>query len=275
MKGNLFLKKIVEDNTDKPNFYVRNLLREYLQVLIISYIYSSKKYKKLFFYGGTCLAHCYNLPRLSEDLDFVDIKKEIDLNELAKDVVVFLSKEANISPISKVQKFRIYFKFPILEELGLAKEKVESNYLFVKVEVFSDFNFCLNFKEEFKPIFKFNQSVLVKTFDLETLMATKIRAVLYRKWEKTTKSGKTLIEVKGRDFFDLMWLIKNNIEPNLSCIEGVKSKKELKEVLLKIVDSADKRSIALDLKNFLADDDFALDIGENIKKILRDELERW
>ncbi len=274
MQSKEMLKKIVEDNYDKPDFYVRNLLKEYLQILILSYIYSKKPYNELFFYGGTCLSHCYNLPRLSEDLDFVDVKKEVKIEDISKDIASFLEKEANLPLKLKVHNFHIYFKFPILKELGLVKNKAESDYLFVKVEIFSDFNFCESFQEEFKTIFKYNHSVLVKTFDLPTLMATKIRAVLYRRWEKTGKDGKDLATVKGRDFFDLMWFLQMGVKPNLKCIEKVETKKELKEKLLGRVEEIDKKSIDYDLKNFIANTEFVYSLSENIKDILKKEIEK-
>ncbi|KKR75172.1 MAG: hypothetical protein UU18_C0012G0013 [Parcubacteria group bacterium GW2011_GWB2_40_8] len=67
-KEKIILKNIVDENFDKSALYKRNLLKEYLQVLVLDYIYSSDKYSGLVFYGGTCLAHCFGLPRLSEDL---------------------------------------------------------------------------------------------------------------------------------------------------------------------------------------------------------------
>lgn len=275
MQSKIILKNIIEENSDKSSFYVHNLLREYLQVLILDFIYSSKEYKELFFYGGTCLFHLYNLPRLSEDLDFVDVKKKINIKELAKDVKVFLENKTGFLIDAKVQKFRIYFKFPILRELGFSKEKLDSDYLFVKVEIFSDFNFCNKFKEEFKTIFKFNHSIIVKTFDISTLMATKIRAILYRNWKKVSKEGKVLAKVKGRDFFDLMWFLEREIEPNLSCIENIKSKKELKEIILSKLENADARSISFDLKNFITNNNFNDDIGEKIKKIIENNIKKW
>ncbi len=269
------LKKIVSDNYDKSDFYTRNLLREYLQIFILKYIYSSKDYKDLFFYGGTCLSQCYGIPRLSEDLDFVDTKKDINLDNLAKDVKSFFENNTDISPEIKIQKFRIYLKFPILKELGFVKDLSEPTHLFIKIEVFSDFDFCNKFKTEFKPIFKFNHSVLIKTFDIETLMATKVRAIMYRKWEKTSKDGKSLALVKGRDFFDLMWFLEKGIEPNLDCIEGVQTKEELKCILLEKVDNADSKSIEYDLKAFISDQDFVLNISSNIKDIIIKNLNNW
>ncbi len=275
MNAKEVLQKIVEENYDRPHFYIRNLLKEYLQILILHYIYSSKDYKNLFFYGGTCLAHCYNLPRLSENLDFVDTKREVNINNLAKDAELFFKEKTGLCPKIKTQKFRIYFKFPVLQSLGLAEDSAQSDFLFVKVEIFSDFDFCSGFKEETKPIFKFNYPILVKTFDLPTLMSAKIRAVLYRKWEKTDKKGETLTAVKGRDFFDLLWFLQNKVEPNFQCIEKIKNKEELKTELLSRIGKIDEKSISYDLKNFITDSDFASNFGENIKTVLKTEIERW
>jgi len=219
-----FVKILFEGKESLPVLFKRNLIKEYLQVLILSFIYSRKEYRNLVFYGGSCLRHCFGLPRLSEDLDFVDIKGSVNLKIFADDVKKFLEKELDIKISTKIQKFRVVLKFPILHELRLA-EPSESNLLFLKIEIFKKFRFSKNCKIEVLPLFKFGTSVLIRTFDLSTLMATKIRAILYRKWEKTDKKGKTLAMVKGRDYYDLMWYLGKKVEPNLYCIEGIKSKK--------------------------------------------------
>ncbi len=270
MQIKVVLRRIIEENKDNSASYKRNLLREYLQVLILSYIYSSKKYSNLFFYGGTCLKHCYDLPRLSGGLDFVDTSKNVSVADMAQDVALFLEKEGGITVEAKVQKFRAYFKFPILKELGVATEE-DSDYLFVKAEVFSDFDFCAGFREEFKPIFKFNHSFLVKTFDLPTLMSTKIRAVLYRRWEKTAKNGTTLAAVKGRDYFDLLWFLQKKIEPNYCCIEDVDNKEQLKKRLLEAVKEADDKSIEYDLQGFIKGGG----VVGRMKSVVISEIEGW
>ncbi|MEW6408487.1 MAG: nucleotidyl transferase AbiEii/AbiGii toxin family protein, partial [Patescibacteria group bacterium] len=48
----------------------QNILREFLQVLILKTLYGSKYNTALIFMGGTCLRICYDIPRFSEDLDF-------------------------------------------------------------------------------------------------------------------------------------------------------------------------------------------------------------
>ena len=266
------LKNIIAENFDKPVFYKRNLLKEYLQVLILDFIYSSPKYGGLIFYGGTCLAHCFGLRRLSEDIDFVDDKKEIGIGGLASDIKKFFDKKTDLDVSVKTQKFRIYIKIPILKELGLS-EGGESDFLNLKVEVFSDFDFCEKYRTQIKPFFKFNKSILIKTFDLPTLMSTKLRAVLFRKWERKNKKGNIVVSAKGRDYFDLMWYFEQGVEPNMNCLE-VKTKEDLKNKLLSAINALDENSVILDLENFIADKNFVVNLSKNIKNILRESINK-
>lgn len=267
----VFLKNLVDNSGSVSDVFKRNILKEYLQILVLDFIYSHPKYSELCFYGGSSLKHCFGLPRLSEDLDFVDLKNSINLDLLARDLEKYFKKNTDLNVVVLTQKFRIYLKFPILNELKLAKID-ESDLLFLKVEIFSGFDFCKKYKIELAPLFKFNKSILVKTFDLPTLMSTKIRAILYRKWEKTDKSGNVLIKVKGRDYFDLMWYLEKGIKPNIKCIENIKSNEELKEKLLAIIEKVDAKSIELDLESLIADQNFVKNLSKNIKDILIREI---
>ncbi|MEO0106766.1 MAG: nucleotidyl transferase AbiEii/AbiGii toxin family protein, partial [candidate division WOR-3 bacterium] len=231
------------------------------------FIYSHNEYNNLIFYGGSSLRHCYGLPRLSEDLDFVDIGKKINLGKLSSDLISFFAKKHNLMATFKIQKFRCVLKFPILHLLNLAKTS-ESNFLFLKIEVYTTFDFCKRYRIEIKPIFKFGESILVKSFDLPTLMATKIRAILYRKWERTNKTGKILAAVKGRDYYDLMWYLEQGVEPNIDCIEGIRDKSELYPKLMEIVSTIDKASIRYDLEGLIENYAFAKTFSENAKEII-------
>lgn len=273
-----FLTKLIKDSASDDKFFRRNLLKNYLQILVLDFIYSHKKYSRLIFYGGSCLVHCHNLPRLSEDLDFVDLEKkakgfskEVKISELAKDLEEYFRKDTDLKVKAKSQKFRVYLKFPLLGEIGLAR-KSESDLLFLKVEIFKGFDFGKGYKTEIIPLFKFNKTILAKTFDLPTLMATKIRAILHRKWEKTDKEGKTIAKVKGRDYFDLMWYLEKKIKPNLKCVEGITNLKELKDKLLEAVEKADAKSIRIDLESLIDNPPLIRKLSKNIKDILRREI---
>ncbi len=268
----LELKNVIENNDGASNLYKKNLLKDFLQILALEYIYNNNDYKELVFYGGSVLAHCHGLPRLSEDLDFVNISKKIDKEKMAEDLKRYFKKEFGLDIKIKNQKFRIYLKLPILKQLNLSSAS-ESDLLFVKIEIFEHFDFCKKYEIVTMPLFKYNKSILIKTFDLPTLMATKMRAVLYRQWEKIDSNGKTLISVKGRDYFDLMWYLQKDIAVNLKCLE-IKDKKELKKKLLNIISKIDSRSIILDLENFINDKEFVKNLGKDIKSILENLIKQ-
>lgn len=222
-----------------------------------------------------CLAHCYNLPRLSEDLDFINPAKEVDQTKLVVDLELFFQKQTDLKLKIRTQKFCLEIKFPILFDLGLSRDKKsESDFLMVKIEIYQDSNITKNSKVEIVPIFKFNQSILIKTFDLPTLMATKINAILNRKWEKTNKKGDVSIKVKGRDYFDLLWYLQKEVKPNIKCIGGVKDINYLKDKLLTQIDKIDAQSIYLDLETLIKDNQFIKNLSKSIKDILKREIEQ-
>jgi hypothetical protein len=267
------IKNILAENGGLPAVFRRNLIKEYLQTLALAFIYSRKEYSGLIFYGGSALKHCYGLPRLSEDLDFVDARAEVELEALASDLKTYFPARHGLKVEAKIQKFRVLLKFPVLFELGLAAYP-ESDLLFLKLELYTDISFCRKYKTEIIPLFEHGESVLIKTFDLPTLMATKIRAVLNRRWEKTGKKGETLAVVKGRDYFDLMWYLQKGVEPNLECIENVTDKKELYARLISAVEKIDAASIKYDLDALIADREYVDNLAANLKQILLSRLKK-
>jgi len=267
------LRRLLAEAPSSKILFRRNLLKEYLQIVVLDYLYSHQTYGKLVFYGGSCLAQCHGLPRLSEDLDFVDIKGWINKAELARDLAVYFKERTDLPVVVTTQKFRIMLKFPMLKELGLAGAS-ESDFLMLKLEVFRDDGLLKTCPVEAVPLFKMNRSIIVKAFDLPTLMSTKIRAVLHRKWEKTDKEGRTLATVKGRDYFDLMWYFRKGVSPNMACLKEAADKAALKRLLLSAVEKADPASIKFDLEALIADDRYVADISANLLPILKTEIEK-
>lgn len=267
------LKRLVAEAPVSKALFRRNILKEYLQIVVLDYLYAHQVYSRLIFYGGSCLAQCYGLPRLSEDLDFVDIEGNIEIDMLSNDLAKCFNDGSDLNVVSSTQKFRVLLKFPILKELGLAGEG-DSDLLMLKIEVFRDDGTLGACPVELVPLFKMNRSIIVRVFDLPTLMATKIRAVLHRKWEKTDKSGKILATVKGRDYFDLMWYLGKGVVPNMTCIKEAVDKSELKGLLLAAAQKADPASIKLDLEALIADDRYVADISANLRQILKTEIEK-
>ncbi|MCM8777829.1 MAG: nucleotidyl transferase AbiEii/AbiGii toxin family protein [Candidatus Omnitrophica bacterium] len=200
------------------------------------------------------------------------MRNRINITQLANDIEEYLNNKTDIEVKTAIQKFRIYLKFPILEELKLT-EQGGSSLLFLKIEVFKEFSFCHGYKIQYVPVMKHNKSIIIKTFDLSTLMATKIMAILHRKWEKTDKKGKTIVKVKGRDYFDLMWYLKKGVSPNIKCIKGIEDREKLKKHLLTIVNNIDLQSIQLDLEQFIGNEIFVKKLSKSIKDIIMSEIQ--
>ena len=209
------LKKILDDEKAKgsSDIYVRNILKEFLQVYVLYYIYTQKKYNKnLIFTGGTCLRHFFDLPRLSEDLDF-DYLEEFDPDDLMEDIRKYFEQNLQYKQIKLAIKQggeQIILKFPVLHSLGLASGQ-ESDLLYVKLDLSKNPSNYFDLQITSKSIYGFN--FVARHYDLSSLMSGKIHAIITRNRFTGEDNIKT---IKGRDYFDLLWFIKKSVKPNIS-----------------------------------------------------------
>jgi len=271
------LKEIVNEKqkANVPNFVIVNYLKEYLQYPVLQFIYGNKKYKNYIFTGGSCLRICYDLPRLSEDLDFDLFPKDFkdsDLAAMSSALTIFFKANYLIDVKAKIQSDkRLYLKFPVLRELGLAKNVSESDFLYVKIELSkTDYS---KPEVEINPISKFGFNFIVKNYSLSYLMTGKIRALLNRTWFKGAENE---INIKGRDFYDLFWYLQKGITPawkELAKFENIKNMAELKKKLdLKIKKNITSQKLSYDLKNFFIDQNFIDDFCNNYQEIIKKYL---
>ena len=267
------LKSIIAEKRQLrvPKAVILNYLKEYIQYLVLSLIYNHSEFKKLVFKGGSCLRICYNLPRLSEDLDF-DYEKKLFPDGLLPGLEKYLSYEIRSKYFSsletKIQStIRLYLKFPLLHNLGLS-EKPESDKLYVKIEaediLLPEASFGMT------PVSQLGFNFMAYHYDLPTLMTGKIHAVLNRLWFKGKKQE---IDIKGRDFYDLYWFLQNNVKPNwrsLKKITTIKNEKELKSILVeRIRKTVTPQKLNYDLRNFLPDPSFVSDFSKNYLELVR------
>ncbi|MBU3965127.1 nucleotidyl transferase AbiEii/AbiGii toxin family protein [Patescibacteria group bacterium] len=266
------LKDIVAEKRREgaPDFVIKNFLKEYLQYPVMDFIYNSADYKNFIFTGGSCLRICFNAPRLSEDLDF-DIKlsdyKKFKINKLAEDLQDYFKRKFLINAGIKIQSDkRVYIKFSVLKELGLA-EQGESDLLYVKIEPGQSVFTAP--KLEFQPISRFGFNFIAKRYNLEFLMTGKLNAIFSRQWFKGKANE---INIKGRDFYDLFWYLENNVKPNynnLKNISGIADEAQLKKKLIeRIAQNVTARKLSYDLKNFFPNQNFVNDFCRNYKKII-------
>lgn len=243
------LQKVYDENSERDLVYVRNLLKEFLQYYILNYVYNSEYGDELIFTGGTCLRFCYGLPRLSEDLDFNSTEKNFDYPKFKNDIKKYFAAKLDFEQLKVQIKGKnkiIYLKFPVLEAIGYPIEKPTDNILFVRIDITP-----VKTKEYKTEIFlqsSYDFSFLIKHYSIEDLFASKISAILQR---ETRNGTKIKPRFKGRDYFDLFWLIDKGAKPNpkrLLEVTGYKNVKKIKRELIK------KVSQAVDKKKILKDD---------------------
>jgi predicted nucleotidyltransferase component of viral defense system len=207
----LLLKKL-EKLASKQAKY--NFTREFLQELILQIIDRQGYFKYLAFVGGTALRIMYDLPRFSEDLDFSLVKKK-GFNFAALLKIIKKELELNGYEIEEaagkdktVLSEFIRFK-GLLYELGLAAHKSEK--LFIKLEI--DSNPPKGFETEVVLVNK-NFLFKVQSYKPASLFASKLHAVLFRKYEK------------GRDYYDLLWFLTRNIPINYDLLTNATAQTE-------------------------------------------------
>ena len=191
-----------------PNETKRVILKEFLQAYTLDFLYNHPVYRKLNFYGGTCLHVIYGLNRLSEDID-LDNSNGIDLSNLENDLLTFFRSNigyADVTAKTQIGEWgvrRTTLKFPILYALGLTSHANEPLHL--KVEVSQHKQISIIRKT---PVLLFGRSFVAAHFSLETMMAGKMLACLERNFQKGEG-----VTIKGRDFYDLLWFMQQKIMP--------------------------------------------------------------
>lgn len=203
MRNDLSQKSILLPNETK-----RIILKNYLQIYALDFLYNHPLYHKLNFYGGTCLHLVYDLNRLSEDID-LDNSNQVDLVSLENDLLTFFHSEFGDTKVSaKTQTGewnvrRITLKFSILYELGLTQFTNEPLHLKIEISPHKQVSVIRK-----TPVLLIGKSFVVAHFSLETMMAGKMIACLERNFQK----GKGAM-IKGRDFYDLLWFMQQRVQP--------------------------------------------------------------
>jgi predicted nucleotidyltransferase component of viral defense system len=210
------ISKWIEEYNPKSEEQLIAALREIMQEVALAGLYRSGFFKEAAFYGGTCLRIFYELPRFSEDLDFslLDKNKEFSISPhlpfliaefeaLGMEVSIREKPKNTVSQIeSAFLKTETEWKELILEQTSFVLPITKPS-LKIKLEV--DTLPPLSFQTENKLLLR-PFSFYANCLRIEDLFAGKMHALLFRKWK---------IRVKGRDWFDLEWYIRNGFAINL------------------------------------------------------------
>ncbi|MCB1119233.1 MAG: nucleotidyl transferase AbiEii/AbiGii toxin family protein [Chlamydiia bacterium] len=235
-------------------------LREILQEIALVGLWRGKFFEKASFYGGTALRIFYHLDRFSEDLDFTlltpnpqwtwDPFAKVIQEELAAfgfDVTFLEKKKSSQTAVKSA-----FLKTSTLQEL--MKIGVHSDHLKgihsetiirIKVEIDTDPHFPYPNEQKFleQPT-----AISIRCVNREYLFAGKMHAALFRAWKG---------RVKGRDWYDLVWFIRNKTPLSLSAFSKFLEKEISQEAFIKMakerIEELDVPSAIQDIANFVRD----------------------
>ncbi|MBD3244583.1 MAG: hypothetical protein GF335_01170 [Candidatus Moranbacteria bacterium] len=205
-------EELLKENIDFLT--IRVFMKEFLQYNTLNALYSDNYSKQMIFYGGTCLRKLYGLNRMSEDLDF-ESTHSLDLTNIEAILLQYFSSIKLDNVNSKIQNddktSRITLKFEILNMLDLSLNEKEK--LHIKIEI--NDKITNEIGVIYTPIMNEGFSLIAKHYDISTLCAQKMAGCVERFFLK----GKSGIEFKGRDFYDLIWFMQKQVKPNPKKLE--------------------------------------------------------
>jgi predicted nucleotidyltransferase component of viral defense system len=257
------LKSVLE-KTNNPNnrIYVRNLLKEELQVYVLNFIYTSE-YKNLIFTGGTALRRFYNLPRLSEDLDFDIEGDSFDFEKFQDDIGNYFKKNLQYQDLEvKLKNNTIFLRFPVLKEIGFSAMN-DTNILFLRI----DFAYAKGKRSntELRLFSAYDFSFLARLYDFPTLFDNKVSAFLSRDYKK---GGNQQESFKGRDAFDVVWMIEEAKKTGIKLLINT----ALRDAILKKAEKISSNDLYNDLIPFFADINFVKGFCNNYYSLVKTAL---
>lgn len=260
------------DLTNSNSSY--DALREILQEIVLLGLYDAGFFKHAAFYGGTALRILHNLPRFSEDLDFSLLESNRDFNlkpyeeaiistlkAFGFDVTIEIKEKNNSSAIASafVKGNTIEHLININAPKDITSKIHRDQAVKIKLEV--DTNPPLEF-ETANIIRLTPRPFSINAFTLPSLYAGKMHAILCRAWSTRPK---------GRDWYDLVWYIANDVELDSihlkarlsqSCkyleenniqIPSELTKQTIKELLLQRIETLDISKAKNDVQPFIKD----------------------
>jgi len=189
-----------------------NATHEVMQQIALAGLYRSDFFNRAAFYGGTCLRIFHGLQRFSEDMDFSLLQPDDNF-----------SLENYFEPI--IAEFKALGKEVIINKKAKTKQtNVESAFLKDNTEIYdlqftTDKRLKIKIEVDTKPPSDFATeykllllpfSFMTRCYSLSDLYAGKMHAFLFRNWKN---------RVKGRDWYDFEWYVRNNIALNFKHLQ--------------------------------------------------------
>jgi len=263
---NNVLKEMMGRYDMSTNYDKRNAIKEIVQEIVLCGLSGANFFDEAAFYGGTALRIFYGLDRFSEDLDFSLIKADKDFKisnyipNLEKTVNSYglnfkieekiKTKESDVKSAFLKGNTREHMLMFYSDDTYI-KSITKSEIIKVKFEVDTTPPDYANFENKYL-LYPVPHSV--RLYDMPSLFAGKIHAVICRAWRN---------RIKGRDLYDYIFYIKKQTKVNLKHLNMrlkdsnyIKSNEELtldelKEVLKKRFEGIDYEQAKQDVEPFI------------------------
>ena len=246
----------------------KNAMKEIMQEIVLCGLSRANFFQKAAFYGGTALRIFYGLDRFSEDLDFslVTADPDFDLTVyfpvLEKEVRAFglhvtiqekeKTKESNIRSAFLKGNTKEHLLLFYADE-DLAGSVARSEVVKIKFEVDINPPEYAGFEHKYRLL---PTPYEVNLYDMPSLFAGKIHAVLCRAWKS---------RIKGRDLYDYVFYLSRGSAVNQKHLRarllqsGFISEDmectlpELRHMLYERFDTIDFRQAKQDVEPFIRD----------------------
>jgi hypothetical protein len=201
----------------------QNAVREIAQEIALLGLWRTPFYDHAAFYGGSALRIFHGLQRFSEDLDFSLLQPKPDFSlkaylgavadELAAWGFEFRAEGIEKSLPSPIESAFLKGSTVInLLQIGappeIAARLPKGQLIRIKLEIDTDPPLGATTEMLTRLVPTPHQ---VRVYDLPSLFAGKLHAVLCRNWKS---------RVKGRDFYDLVWYVGRRVPLNLAHLEA-------------------------------------------------------
>ena len=204
-------KTLLQPALAAPPLQRMNVLRETLQWEVLAALHGVEAFRQAAFIGGTSLRLLRGLARFSEDLDFSTTRPGFskgDMESWGAAIVRRLAgrgiPETEISVRGSGNVVAAEVRWPnLLRETGISPLKDQKLMLKLEVDTNPPSGAVLD-----RVLRSVPQLMSITTYDLPSLMAGKLHALLARPY------------TKGRDWYDLVWYCGRQIEPNLGLLDN-------------------------------------------------------
>ena len=187
----------------------RNAIFEVNQQVILAGLYNGGFFDIAAFYGGTCLRIFHGLQRFSEDMDFSLLapNDKFDFTKYFQPIIdefAIVGREVEIKKKDKKNFGKVESAF-LKDNTDVYDISIQTDKS-IKIKIEVDTQPPLNFRTEQKLLLQ-PHSFMTCCFTLSDLFAGKMHALVYRAWKN---------RVKGRDWYDFEWYVRNNISLGFS-----------------------------------------------------------